>query len=111
MSFIVQGMKMPQHNAMHGEKDTIYRAAVRVRADGTADLIVNYQGGFTFEEGDLQRAPIVEIPTPHGRLVDADSLIRIYEPLTAFPEEERILSVDSVIRDLKTAPAVIKPEE
>lgn len=108
MSFIVQGMKVPQHNAMHGEKDTIYRSAVRVRADGTADLIVNYQGGFTFEEGDLQRAPIVEIPTPHGRLVDADRMIAVLR--SAAGNDEAAVPLSAVQSMIENAPTIIEQE-
>ena len=109
MSFIIQGMKMPQHNAMHGDKDTIYRAAVRVRADGTADLIINYQGGYTFEENDLQRAPIVEIPTQHGRLVDADRMIAVMR--SAAGDDETTVPLSAVQCMIENAPTVIESEE
>jgi len=45
MSLIIKGMELPQHAAVNGEKDTAYK-----------------------------RYPIIEIPTPHGDLVERDDL-------------------------------------
>ena len=77
---LIKGVDMLKHNVMHGNKDTIYRAVIRVRPDGTATITINRaQAIHTFDDGDLITAPLVEIPTPHGRLIDADALIQVIE--------------------------------
>ena len=65
MSLIIQGAAMPLHAKKNGDKDTIYRACIRVRPDGTAELIVNYQYDYCFNNGaGLKSYPLVECTAP-----------------------------------------------
>ena len=75
MSLIIKGMKLPRHAAVNGDKDTVYRCAILVHADNSVDLVVDAAFASAYDNGhNIQRYPITEIPTPHGRLIDADDL-------------------------------------
>lgn len=71
MSLLIKGMEMPKHAIKNGTDDTLYRSCVIVHPDGTAELIVDstFADMFGFEHA-LNRFPLAEIPTPHGRLLD-----------------------------------------
>lgn len=75
MSLLIKGMNMPKHAIKNGTDDTLYRSCVIVHPDGTAELILDstFADMFGFEH-NLNRFPLVEIPTPHGRLIDADDI-------------------------------------
>ena len=80
MSLIIKGMKLPRHAAVNGDKDTVYRCAILVHADNSVDLVVDAAFASAYDNGhNIQRYPITEIPTPHGRLIDADALLRVIE--------------------------------
>ena len=59
MSLLINGMNMPRYMTM---KDY----TLRVRQDGTAELIDRAIG---------KSYDVIDVPTPHGRLIDADRLI------------------------------------
>lgn len=67
MSVLIKGMEMPQGNS------TIN---VLIYADGTV---------YTGHVND-SRYSAVSVPTPHGRLVDADKLKRHIDKLPALPD-------------------------
>lgn len=75
MDILIKGMDMPKHAIKNGTDDTLYRSCVIVHPDGTAELILDstFADMFGFEH-KLNCFPLVEIPTPHGRLIDADRL-------------------------------------
>ena len=54
--------------------------------------------------------PIIEIPTPHGRLIDAERLFNIFEPITSFPKDEQIMYVEAFLTAIKQAPTIIEAE-
>ena len=59
MSLLIHGTKLPRSN-------TMTNAVIRVRQDGTAEIIIHY-------EHKSESFKLTEIPTPHGRLIDADA--------------------------------------
>ena len=61
MSLLIHGTKLPRSN-------TMTNAVIRVRQDGTAEIIIHY-------EHKSESFKLTEIPTPHGRLIDADKLV------------------------------------
>ena len=67
MSILVRGMDMPQGNS------TI---SVLIYADGTV---------YTGHVND-SRYSAVSVPTPHGRLIDADKIKRHIDKLPALPD-------------------------
>ena len=80
MSVIIKGMKLPQHAAVNGDKDTVYRCAILVHADNSVDLVVDAAFASAYDNGhNIQRYPITEIPTPHGRLIDAEELSKVFD--------------------------------
>ena len=58
---LIKGMEMPKSN-------TMFTVTLRVRQDGTAEFIST--SGKT-----VKSFPMIEVPTPHGDLVDRDDLI------------------------------------
>ena len=75
MSVLVKGMEMPLYTTRNGEKDTIYQCAVVVHKDNTAELVVRRESAYPFancNEAHIDKYPLIEVPTPHGRLIDAD---------------------------------------
>ena len=60
MSLLIHGTKLPRSN-------TMTNAVIRVRQDGTAEIIIHY-------EHKSESFKLTEIPTPHGRLIDADEI-------------------------------------
>jgi len=73
MSLIIKGMKLPQHSAVNGEKDTVYRCIILAHPDNTVELVIDTKFASAYDNGhNIQRYPLTEIPTPHGRLIDAD---------------------------------------
>lgn len=77
MSLIIKGMKLPQHAAVNGEKDTAYKCVILAHPDNSVELVIDTKFASAYDNGhNIQRYPITEIPTPHGRLIDADELLR-----------------------------------
>ena len=76
MSLLIKGMDMPKHAIKNGTDDTLYRSCVIVHPDGTAELILDstFADMFGFEH-NLNRFPLVEIPTPHGDLIDSGDVL------------------------------------
>ena len=75
MSVIVRGMEMPKNCS--GCPLNYDQMACKVT--GTrwwSDTMVLM--GFDSDKERLYDCPLVEIPTPHGRLIDADELVRIW---------------------------------
>ena len=76
MGLIIKGMEMPKHAAVDGEKDTVYKCAVLAHPDNTVELVIDEIFVTPYYNGhDIQRYSLTEIPTPHGRMIDADELI------------------------------------
>ncbi len=75
MSLIIEGMKLPQHAAVNGEKDTAYKCVILAHPDNSVELVIDINFASAYDNGhNIQRYLLTEIPTPHGRLIDADDL-------------------------------------
>ena len=75
MSLIIKGMELPQHAAVNGEKDTAYKCVILAHTDNSVELVIDTKFASAYDNGhNIQRYPITEIPTPHGRLIDADEI-------------------------------------
>ena len=80
MSVIIKGMKLPQHAAVNGEKNTAYKCVILAHPDNSVELVIDIKFASAYDNGhNIQRYPITEIPTPHGRLIDADRLMEVIE--------------------------------
>ena len=79
MSLIIKGMNLPQHAAVSGDKDTAYRCIILAHPDNSVELVIDTEFATAYDNGhNIKRYPITEIPTPHGRLIDADDLDSIF---------------------------------
>lgn len=109
MNLIIKGMEMPKHAIKNGTDDTLYRSCVIVHPDGTAELIVDstFADMFGFEHA-LNRFPLAEIPTPHGRLIDADRLIAVIK--SAAGTADTSVPLSAVISSISNAPIIIEEE-
>ena len=80
MSLIIKDMKLPQHAAVNGEKGTAYKCVILAHPDNSVELVIDTKFASAYDNGhNIQRYPITEIPTPHGRLIDADRLMEVIE--------------------------------
>ncbi|MEE0874143.1 MAG: hypothetical protein UIH27_11880 [Ruminococcus sp.] len=77
MSILIKGLKLPKHSATIGDKPTVYKCAVLAHPDNTVELVIDERYASPYDNGhNIQRYPLTEIPTPHGRLIDADDLLK-----------------------------------
>ena len=103
MSVLIKGMEMPLHTERDGEKDTVFQCAIVVHQDNTAELVIRRDPANPFancNEPHIDKCPLVEIPTPHGRLIDENELLR---HKYGFSQTARVI--------IKTTDAVIEAEE
>lgn len=104
MSVLIKGMKMPKHAAVDGEKDTVYKCAVLAHPDNTVELVIDEIFATPYYNGhDIQRYPLIEIPTPHGRLIDADELKK--DRIKLYGTTDVVL-----MADIENAPTIIEAE-
>lgn len=101
MSVIVKGMEMPIYPAFR-EKDNkvAFPAAVVLEKGKAPRLVVNYKIGYV--DTNLKAYELVEVPTPHGRLIDADALLKIIE--------ESGMLTTGICRAINVAPTIIAAE-
>ena len=75
MSVLIKGMEMPKHAGVNEDKDTVYRCIVIAHSDNSAELVIDTEFASPYDNGhNVKRCPLVEVPTPHGRLIDADEI-------------------------------------
>ena len=76
MSILIKGMEMPKHAGVNEDKDTVYRCIVIAHPDNSAELVIDTKFASPYDNGhNVKRYPLVEVPTPHGRLIDENELI------------------------------------
>lgn len=116
MSLLIKGMEMPKHALKHGTDDTMYRSCVIVHPHGTAELCIDleYADMFNFEHR-LKFFPLVEIPTPHGRLIDVDELIKVitandYTLVSEHNSVDRGMFTVGIMQAINEAPTIIEAE-
>lgn len=100
MSILIKGMEMPKHAGVNEDKDTVYRCIVIAHPDNSAELVIDTKFASPYDNGhNVKRCPLVEIPTPHGRLIDENELLR---HKYGFSQTARVI--------IKTTDAVIEAE-
>ena len=75
----------------------------------TYDCKLIYKNNFPDFETQYNNCPLVEIPTPHGRLGDLDKLKAQYKYGEADSEDERLWMMN-IRRAITNAPTVIEAE-
>lgn len=100
MSILIKGMEMPKHAGVSEDKDTVYRCIVIAHPDNSAELVIDTEFASPYDNGhNVKRYPLVEVPTPHGRLIDENELLR---HKYGFSQTARVI--------IKTTDAVIEAE-
>lgn len=108
MSVLIKGMEMPKHAAVNGEKDTAYKCVILAHPDNSVELVIDTKFASAYDNGhNIQRYPITEIPTPHGRLIDADALMECRLEPNHYEELKDGYIPDY---DLDSAPTIIEAE-
>ena len=106
MSLIIKGMGLPQHAAVSGEKDTAYKCVILAHTDNSVELVIDIKFASAYDNGhNIQRYPITEIPTPHGRLIDADRLLESFGE--ALDEDRHFVNFFALVDD---SPTIIEAE-
>ena len=73
MSIIIKGMDMPK-----GCEECVYEGVVGSKLDEYFCILTQTKvSGHGIVR--LDNCPLVEIPTPHGRLIDGDALMKTYD--------------------------------
>ena len=78
--------------------------------DGTDDFSMS---GFDEYKMRLPNCPLVEVPTPHGRLIDADAIIEVQMYDEMYEEwSVKTMTVDDYLADAADLPpTIIEAEE
>ena len=111
MSILIKGVEMPKEGQ-----------AMNIEIDFDGKTIVYFYGDIPGHEDEdikieLWRriGEVIPVPTPHGRLIDADELMKYELQATLFPKgrEENIdVWTNAVaIGDIMSAPTVLEAEE
>ena len=104
MSLIIKGMSLPKHADVSGEKDTAYKCLILAHSDNSVELVIDTAFASPYDNGhNIQRYPLTEIPTPHGRLIDADELKK--DRINLYGTTDVVLMVD-----IENAPTIIEAE-
>lgn len=108
MSILIKGMEMPKHAGVNEDKDTVYRCIVIAHPDNSAELVIDTEFASPYDNGhNVKRYPLVEVPTPHGRLIDADALMECRLEPNHYEELKDGYIPDY---DLDSAPTIIEAE-
>ena len=62
-------------------------------------------------EGRLENCPLVKVPTPHGRLIDADIVLSQYNGSILTAQCDYAEGLRDAVEDIKNAPTIIEAEE
>lgn len=102
---LIKGMDMPK---------TVFECSTKINPE---ERRCNYTGKVFEETFSLltqrrcDNCPLVEIPTPHGQLIDVDALQRkIIETVNSGDPDEQFTARD-VIQLIENAPTIIEAEE
>lgn len=118
MSVLIKGMQMPKNckecpflydgNACYAMNLPISQFLPLVCNGSTDEYPLNE---FPYCEKRVDWCPLVEVPTPHGSLIDADALV--YSRVRIAHEDGTIGGYNAVVMssEIKHAPTVIEAEE
>ena len=95
MSLFIEGMDMPKNGRITIElasEETGTNIIARITDEKTGKLI--------------EHKGVVVISTPHGRLIDADRLLK-----SVIPYEQRTSAVFCMMKNIENAPTIIEKED
>ena len=107
MSILICGMEMPKN--CKSCMDTRLNVAVSVFGAMCPFCEKIFLADIDIKKQRLDDCPLVEIPTPHGRLGDLDALKAQYKYGEADSEDERLWMMN-IRRAITNAPTVIEAE-
>lgn len=105
MSILIKGMDMP---------DSCKECVCCKLDDAFTEYYCCADGGWFAEKGRREDCPLIEVPTPHGDLIDREELLNdaggVY---TARPDEALKIQheINKVLFAIQDAPTVIEAEE
>ena len=109
MSVLIKGMEMPSscNDCLFGHWSNLYQA-VFCELLNFKDYPADYTG---YKAKRLDKCPLVDVPTPHGALIDRDALRNaVYRHLCIKGEENLLPAEKSVFGNIIKAPAIIEAE-
>lgn len=110
MSLIIKGMRLPRHANCNGKKDTVYRCIILAHPDNSVELVIDTEFTSAYDNGhNIQRYSLAEIPTPHGRLIDADRLLKVLSK-NSIISKITYANGDSIEDIIRKAPTIIEAE-
>lgn len=106
MSLLIQNMDMPKSCKDCDIKRDIsgWYCCTLGAKDGKPLDLENIYDELIYIDSRHPDCPLVEIPTPHGRLIDADELMKECE-------KEPTFLAEMLHRKLRNAPTIIEAEE
>lgn len=108
MSVLIKGMEMPLHATRNGEKDTAYKCVILAHPGNSVELVIDVKFASAYDNGhNIQRYPITEIPSPHGRLIDADRLLAVLKSMASTSTN---VPTEAVLGLIDNQPVIVEKE-
>ena len=113
MSILIKGMDMPKNcnECKFGTWSNLHQTAACKRHDFDP-CFKDYSREYMEKRADF--CPLVEIPEPHGRLIDADAycdeLLTEANRVRGLLKPETIERINRTVEDLRSYPAVVEAE-
>jgi hypothetical protein len=114
MNLLIQNMDMP-NSCKECRVCSIdfdwFNCPLGRQADGRVLDLENYNDEFIYTESRHPDCPLREIPTPHGRLIDADKLTKVIED--ALNRKDNPLGYDAIeiLGEIYAAKTIIEADE
>lgn len=105
MSLIIKGLDMPKGCDECPLTDGIH---CKARDKDIKEYVLHFFEAYHEKPTDC---PLVEIPTPHGRLVDADELQELYADIDDLDISNYDVKVAVIRQNIKDMPTIIEAEE
>lgn len=114
MSILIKGMEMPASclSCPHNEHGTIHEWELYCGLTG--DYIGHWDDKSLNNGHRPDTCPLVEVPTPHGRLIDADELMLEFADFVRASNNSDFAAVprwNDAVSLLESAPTIIEAEE
>lgn len=112
MSILIEGMKLPQHAAVNGEKDTAYKCVILAHPDNSVELVIDSKFASPYDNGhNIQRYPLTEIPSSHGDLIDKEPIKKfILDGINKPSPESYGYDGIEILSEIEFDPAIIEAE-
>ncbi len=111
MGICVKRMEMPD-DCRNCPFEMYYMNCGETRCRATGKILADFYKPIPFE-GRAEECPLIELPTPHGRLIDADALLEsIKEARKKDPEIEDVYIDDyfTVAEWVVSAPTIVESD-